>query len=164
MFFSKSVPFLYYRKSPPPYGEGLNFRPNHLYTAYRSAVNFQPDHLYTTYRSVVNFLCTYILARTKQKVNRTFYYNFMPIRHKLCNISTPIKQIYNQANYNFVLSCWCLLIYDIQLSICFSSTIGFHDLPPHNPFGICSIRTGYSFLNSLEDAPNNSCPTLESAS
>lgn len=103
----RPVLFIYhphYVKSPPPYGEGLNFRPNHLYTAYRSAVNFQPDHLYITYRSVVNFLCTYILARTKQKVNRTFYYNFMLIRHELCNISTPIKQIYNQANCNFVLS------------------------------------------------------------
>lgn len=85
------------------------------------------------------------------------------IKHKLCNISTRIKQIYNQANYNFVLSGRCLLIYDIQLSRCFSSTIGSHDLPSHNPFGICSIRTGYSFLNSLEDAPNNSCPTLEGA-
>ena len=73
-----------YGKSPPPYGEGLYFQPNHLYTAYRSAVNFQPDHLYTTYRSVVNFLCTHILARTKRKVNRTFLYNFMLNEHELC--------------------------------------------------------------------------------
>ena len=87
----------------------------------------------------------------------------MLIRHELCNISTPIKQIYNQANCNFVLSGWCLLIYDIQLSKCFSSTIDSHDLPAHNPFGICSIRTGYSFPNSLKDAANNSCPTFEGA-
>ena len=62
----------HYRKSPPPYGEGLYFRPNHLYTAYRSVVNFQPDHLYTKYRSMVNFLCTYILASAKRKANRAF--------------------------------------------------------------------------------------------
>ena len=62
----------HYGKSPPPYGEGLYFQPNHLYTAYWSAVNFQPDHLYTTYRSVVNFPYTSILAGTKRKVNRAF--------------------------------------------------------------------------------------------
>lgn len=80
----RPVLFIYhphYVKSPPPYGEGLNFRPNHLYTAYRS---------------VVNFLYTYILARTKQKVNRTFHYNFMLIKHELCNISTNCRLFNNQ--------------------------------------------------------------------
>ena len=62
----------HYGKSPPPCGEGLYFRPNHLYTAYWSAVNFQPDHLYTTYRSVVNFPCAFILTSTWRKVNKTF--------------------------------------------------------------------------------------------
>ena len=47
--------FIYphYGKSPSPCGEGLYFRPNHLYT---------------TYRSVVNFLCAYILASTNRKI------------------------------------------------------------------------------------------------
>ena len=73
--FSSFVPssLWEYGKSPSPFGEGLNFQPNHLYTAYRSAVNFQPDHLYTTYRSVVNFLCTNKLPSTKRKVNRTIH-------------------------------------------------------------------------------------------
>ena len=60
-----------------PYGEGLNFQSNHLYTAYWSAVNFQPDHLYTTYRSVVNFLCAFILTRGNRKVNKLSYKNYM---------------------------------------------------------------------------------------
>ena len=29
--------------------------------------------IYTAYRSAVNFLCTYILASTNRKVNRTFH-------------------------------------------------------------------------------------------
>ena len=47
--------FIYphYGKSPSPCGEGLYFRPNHLYT---------------TYRSVVNFLCAYILASANRKI------------------------------------------------------------------------------------------------
>ena len=40
-------PVLQYGESPSPYGEGLYF---------------QPDHLYTTYRSVVDFVYTYILV------------------------------------------------------------------------------------------------------
>lgn len=64
------IRFLHYIKSPPPFGEGLNFQPNHLYPAYRSAANFQPDHLYPAYQSAANFLRVYILTTTKKKVNR----------------------------------------------------------------------------------------------
>lgn len=49
----------------------------------------------------------------------------------------------------------------MQLSRWFLSTIGSNDLPSHKPFGICSTRTGNSFLNILDEAPNKSCPTLE---
>ena len=78
----RPVLFIYhphYVKSPPPYGEGLNFQPNHLYTAYWSAVNFRPNHLYTAYWSAVNFLYAYILASTKRKVKMASHYYFMPI-------------------------------------------------------------------------------------
>ena len=62
--------FIYphYGKSPSPCGEGLYFRPNHLYT---------------TYRSVVNFLCAYILASTNrsmcQVIVGTFSYLLMSV-------------------------------------------------------------------------------------
>lgn len=60
ILFSSFVPssLRKYGKSPPPFGEGLNL---------------QPDHLYTTYGSVVNFLCINILTSTKRKVNRTIH-------------------------------------------------------------------------------------------
>ena len=70
LLFAKSgshILFFLTGKDPSPYGEGLYFRPNHLYTAYWSAINFHLDHLYTTYRSVVIFLYTYTLASTKGK-------------------------------------------------------------------------------------------------
>lgn len=83
----------HYVKSPSPFGEGLNFRPNHLYTAYRSAVNLQPDHLYPTYRSVANLLCTIILTSTKQKVKKLSINILCPDSFFYSNLASSLHRV-----------------------------------------------------------------------
>lgn len=63
-----------YGKSPPPFGEGLDV---------------QPDHLYTTYRSVVNLIYTDILASAKQKVKSGVYENYMLVIQNYSNSANP---------------------------------------------------------------------------
>ena len=80
-------------KSPSPFSEGLNFQPNHFYTAYWSAVNFQPNHFYPAYWSAVNF--TYIEYQLLIKMSMTI----LPQPHSRLQPVKPIYEVLFGAGY-----------------------------------------------------------------